>query len=114
MAVKGTEAKERLMKKIITAMPAEDYVGCVDKKYYFWSVEDGQKTQVCMTLTCPKTPVEVDNSNVFIAASMGLNKNDNRLNFEDDMPTVTTTAKKVEVTEEEKANISKLLKELGL
>lgn len=112
MAVKGTEAKERLMKKIITAMPAEDYVGCVDKKYYFWSIEDGQKVQVCMTLTCPKTPVEVDNGNVFVAASMGINKNDNRLNFEDISTPVAT--KKVEVSEEEKENIAKLLKELNL
>lgn len=113
MAVKGTEAKERLMKKIIGAVPAEDYVGCVDKKYYFWSIEDGQKTQVCLTLTCPKTPVEVDGSNVFVAASMGMSRDNNRIDFED-MPAVPTAAKKVEITEEEKANIAKLLKELNL
>lgn len=113
MAVKGTEAKTRLMNKIIAAIPEEDYAGCLDKKYYFWSIEDGVRTQVCLTLTCPKTPIEIDEGNKFIAASMGC---DNRLNFED-MPTdaiPVAQKKNVQVSDEEKANLEKLLKELGL
>lgn len=113
MAVKGTEAKTRLMNKIIAAIPAEDYAGCLDKKYYFWSMEDGVRTQVCLTLTCPKTPIEIDEGNKFIAASMEI---DNRLNFED-MPTDTTPVvqkKNVQISDEEKANLKKLLKELDL
>lgn len=116
MAVKGTEAKTRLMNKIIAAIPAEDYAGCLDKKYYFWSMEDGVRTQVCLTLTCPKTPIEIDEGNKFIAASMEC---DNRLNFED-MPTDTIPVmihmpkKNVQVSDEEKENLKKLLKELDL
>ena len=39
---RGNDAKEKLISKIIAAL-GSDYVGCIDKKYYFNSEE---KTQV--------------------------------------------------------------------
>lgn len=49
----ATNAKEKFVAKVIEAMGAT-YLGTQDKKYYF--EQDG--TQIAMTLTCPKVPVE--------------------------------------------------------
>ena len=91
---KGTEAKENLLKKILESL-SEDYIGCFDKKHYFWSKEEGQKVQVCITMTCPKTPVGVNDNT----------SNNNSLNFEEIKP---------ERSEEEKKNIENLIERLGL
>ena len=53
---KGQEAKEYVAKKLKEAF-GEDYIGEVDKKYYVWSYEGGQKMQIAIAMTCPKTPV---------------------------------------------------------
>lgn len=92
---KGTEAKENLLKKILESLPSEDYIGCFDKKHYFWSKEEGQNVQVCITMTCPKTPVEVNGDTPY----------NNSLDFEE---------VKSEQTEEEKKNIKDLIERLGL
>lgn len=39
---KGTEAKNKFINDIINALPEGSYVGCFDKKYYFWSEENGE------------------------------------------------------------------------
>lgn len=49
----ATNAKEKFVAKVIEAMSAA-YLGTQDKKYYF--EQDG--TQIAMTLTCPKVPIE--------------------------------------------------------
>lgn len=49
----ATNVKEKFVAKIIEAIGAA-YLGTQDKKYYF--EQDG--TQIAMTLTCPKTPIE--------------------------------------------------------
>lgn len=58
---KGSQAKENLIARIVENLPDGTYIGCYDKKHYFWSQEDGEKIQVCMSLTCPKTPIETEN-----------------------------------------------------
>lgn len=57
MAVAGTEAKEKLINKIIAAL-GSDYVGCSGGKYYFNSMENGKLKQVCISMTCPKVTLE--------------------------------------------------------
>lgn len=59
MAVKGTAAKNLVENKIKEAFGA-DFIGIVDKKLYVWSQEGGEKVQVCLALTCPKVPIDVD------------------------------------------------------
>ena len=49
----ATNVKEKFVAKIIEAIGAA-YLGTQDKKYYF--EQDG--TQIAMTLTCPKVPIE--------------------------------------------------------
>lgn len=49
----ATNAKEKFVARVIEAI-GDVYLGTQDKKYYF--EQDG--TQIAMTLTCPKVPVE--------------------------------------------------------
>lgn len=55
---RGTIAKTNLLEKFKTAL-GQDFVGmdADGKKAYFWSDENGEKVQVCITMTVPKTPL---------------------------------------------------------
>ena len=96
---KGAIAKENLIKRFATAVGA-DYVGTEDgKKFYFWSQENGEKMQVAITMTVPKTP-------------FSCNAQGGDLNFEDEPATPTKAP--VEMQEDEKATLERLMKELDL
>ena len=56
MAAKGNIAKEKVLEKIAQSF-GSDWIGIYDKKAYLWSEENGEKIQIALTLTCPKTPV---------------------------------------------------------
>ena len=104
---KGTIAKDLVEKKIISAFGA-DYVGTVDKKIYVQALENGEKVQVAISLTCPKIPVTVDNT-----VQIG------DFNFEDPTPTVTVSASSTgfipaEISDEERKNVADLMARLGL
>lgn len=96
MAAKGSIAKDNLIKRFATAVGA-DYLGTDDgKKFYFISTENGEKVQVAITMTVPKTPfagAPVDNG---------------ELNFED------TPRVMKEMDESEAAVLARLKEELGL
>jgi len=95
---RGAEAKANFIKRLSTAFGA-DYIGEVDKKYYVWSTENGERIQLAIALTCPKTSVAVQG-------------NGGDLNFEDDDTSITKT--KVEMDADEKATLERLMKELDL
>lgn len=59
MPAKGNIAKEQVT-KIITEAFGNNFVAVVDKKIYVWTEEGGEKVQVAISLTCPKSPVAVD------------------------------------------------------
>ena len=105
MAAKGTLAKENLIKMMAGALPAGTYIGEFDKKYYFWSEENGEKVQIAIAMTCPKNPV----GEVSIPTSGGIA-------FSAAAPTVIApvTHEPAEISEEEKANIADLMAKLGL
>ena len=94
---KGSIAKENLIKRFAAAV-GEDYICEKDKKFYFWSTENGERVQVAIALTVPKTPVEC-------TAPGG------DLNFDTEAPAST---KPVEMGEDEKATLDRLMAELGL
>lgn len=94
---KGSIAKENLLKRFATAV-GEDYICEKDKKFYFWSTENGERVQVAISMTVPKTPVEC-------------NSPGGDLNFDTEAP---APAKPVEMGEDEKATLSRLMEELGL
>lgn len=105
---RGNEAKEKLMNKIIQ-MPNISFIGCYDKKYYFFEEENGEQVQIAISLTCPKNPIQIDTNVSTDAGDWDFSDN----------PKVNTTvavanAAPAEITEEEKANIADLLLKLGL
>lgn len=95
---KGSIAKENLIKRFVTAV-GEDFICERDKKFYFWSTENGERVQVAVALTVPKTPVEC-------------NSPGGDLNFEGD--TTPAVQKPVEMGADEQATLARLMEELGL
>lgn len=106
MAVKGQVAKENFVQKVIELFK-DNYVGCVDKKWYFWEEENGERVQVAISLTCPKTPVSVSN----YTPTFG-----NGIDFEAPTNIVEENSSnlKVEISEEERQNILELMSILNL
>ena len=105
---RGNEAKEKLMNKIIQ-MPNVSFIGCYDKKYYFFEEDNGEQVQIAISLTCPKNPIQVDTT---------VTTNAGDWDFSDNSKVNTTVAvanaAPAEITEEEKKNIADLLLKLGL
>ena len=89
------QAKSDFAKKVIEKMPEGSFITCQDKKYYFWS----NGIQVCMALTCPKTPVGESSSPPSTFPPV------------EEKEIKSTT---VEYTPEERATIEKLMSALGI
>lgn len=101
---KGSIAKDNLIKRFATAV-GDDYIGASDdgKKFYFWSIENGEKMQVCISLTVPKTPIACGNVN------------NGKLEFGDNPDSgVVVPQKMKEMDESEAAILARLKEELGL
>lgn len=101
---KGSVAKEAVEKKIQAAF-GEDYIGVYDKKLYVWAVENGERVQIAITLTCPKVQIEAHTT-----TSLG------DFNFEDDSNIViaATDYQPAEITDDERARVNDLMKMLDL
>jgi hypothetical protein len=101
---KGALAKEALIKRFATAV-GNDYCGELDKKYYFWSVENGERVQIAVSMTCPKTPIEFQGHG-------------GDLNFDDEDSGggggSAPAASPVAMSEDEAATLERLMKELDL
>lgn len=93
---KGSIAKTNLLERFKTALGA-DYVGADSdgKKFYFWSTENGEKMQVCITMTVPKTPLTTDSM-------------PKEMVFDDGPVPVSP------IGEDEQATLDRLMKELNL
>lgn len=105
---KGAVAKEKVEKKIAEAFGA-DFIGNFDKKIYVWANDGGERVQIAISLTCPKTPVATSGSTAIgdydFAESITLTEKD----LETAIP-----VEKVEISEEEKNNLADLLAKFGL
>lgn len=97
---KGANAKIAVTNKIANAF-GEDWIGEVNKKLYVWADDGGERVQISIALTCPKTPIDAPDKNYVP---------DNDWS-EDSTPTPKVN---VEISEEEKKNISDLMERLGL
>lgn len=104
---RGSVAKEAVVNKIAAAF-GNDYIGEYDKKYYVWANEGGERIQIAISLTCPKTPIEIAT----------VVSDDGDWDFSDNKPKATTVAVSnaapAEITDEEKENIAALMERLGL
>lgn len=103
---KGAEAKAKIANKLAEVF-GQDWIGEYDKKYYVWSSESGERIQVCISMTCPKTPIEVATN---VASDGDWDWND----FKPAGAVAVANAAPAEITEEEKQNIADLLNKLGL
>ena len=102
---KGTIGKQNVINKIKQAFGA-DFIGEYDKKIYVWTTENGERIQIALSLTCPKTPVSISD-----------NPTTGDFNFEDDAPNVVVAAgayQPAEITKEERERVNDLMKRLGL
>ena len=98
---KGAIAKEALLKRFAAAV-GEDYICEKDKKFYFWSSENGERVQVAISMTVPKVQVECNSAG-------------GDLNFEDDSPAgVVAPTKMKQMDESEAAIFARLKEELDL
>ena len=94
---KGSIAKENLIKRFKAAV-GDAFIGESDKKFYFWSEENGERVQVALALTVPKVPLAAESGD---------------LNFDDDeAPAATAKVAPMEVSEQE--TFDRLMKDLGL
>ena len=98
---KGTVAKEQIAKKMAEVFGA-DWIGERDKKYYLWANENGERIQIAISMTCPKTPI----------GEAGATTDSNVLNFEDGTTAGGETP--IEITIDEKKNVVDLMARLGL
>lgn len=102
---KGTLAKQNVTDKIRKAFGA-DFIGEYDKKIYVWAEDGGEKVQIALSLTCPKTPVMIADAPV-----------SGDFNFEDDVPSTVVAAapfQPAEITQEERDTVAQLMAQLGL
>lgn len=99
MAIRGTEAKNYVTKKIQEAFgPA--FLGIVDKKLYISVKENGENLQVAISLTCPKENLEFSTN---VAPTTG----------EATAPQIDAPAS-AQFTAKEIETIEKLMKRVGL
>lgn len=98
---KGAVAKENAAKKMAEVF-GSNWIGEYDKKYYIWSEENGEKVQIAISMTCPKTPI----------GEVGAITDSNVLNFEDGVASGGDA--KVDITPDEKKNVADLMARLGL
>lgn len=102
---KGSIAKDNLIKRFQDAAGA-DYAGTEDgKKFYFWSTENGERVQVAITMTVPKTP--------FAGGGVATPAASNEIHF-GGAGARTAAATQTEMSEDEQATLKKLMEELGL
>ena len=102
---KGTIGKQNVINKIKQAFGA-DFIGEYDKKLYVWTIENGERIQIALSLTCPKVPVAISD-----------NPTTGDFNFEDDAPNVVVAAgafQPAEITTEERERVNDLMRKLGL
>jgi hypothetical protein len=104
---KGTIAKQNVINKIAQSFGA-DYIGEVDKKIYVWAEENGEKVQIALSLTCPKTAV---------AAAAPAGVKNGGFDFETPAavaPVASASFEPAEITDEERNNIAAMMARLGL
>ena len=100
---RGSVAKEKVTNKIANAF-GEDFIGEVNKKLYVWCDDGGERVQISIALTCPKTLIDAPDKN-FVPDNDWSDGGGLR-----EAPSLPAT----EITEDEKKNISDLMARLGL
>ena len=104
MAVRGNVAKQNVINKIKEAFGA-DYVGEFDKKIYVFADDGGERVQIALSLTCPK-------SQIGLIEEKKLSYNTG-INFEDSSTIIQGKASS-DISESEREKVRELMKKLNL
>jgi hypothetical protein len=106
MAAKGSNAKSVIIQKLKDVF-GKDYIGEFNSKHYIWSDDGGEKVQIAISLTCPKTQVEVVNTKDIFSDGF---------DFENTEPAVAapTSFEPAQITQEEQDNLATIMARLGL
>lgn len=103
---RGSIAKVNIENTLKTAF-GNDWIGNVGGKLYVWANDGGERIQICLALTAPKTAVEAPAPAAELAApSFGWH-------FGSSAP-AAEPAPAATITAEEQDNIRKMLENLGL
>lgn len=97
---RGDTAKNRVIDKIAEAF-GDDFIGYIDKKVYVWENDGGERVQIAISMTCPKTFIDAPVKTTSTA----------RAGFFEDEPVQKAPAT---ISDAEKKNVEDLMKELGL
>jgi hypothetical protein len=101
---KGAVAKQNVVAKLKEVFK-ENYIGESSNKHYVWADDGGEKVQIAISLTCPKTPIgTVDMSSAF----------GDGMDFEAAPVIAQTTFTPAEITPEEEQNLADMMAALGL
>lgn len=99
MAARGTYAKAEVTKRIAEAFGSQ-YLGEFDKKLYLSMRESGEEVQIAITLTCPKVLVQTSSNDV--------------METDKEKDIVEVKAASSDFSANERENIERLMRELGL
>lgn len=100
---RGAIAKQQVENRIRLEF-GDDFVGSNGKELFVWGEENGERVQIKIALTCPKTEYNgPDVSSGKPAPKAALDWSDN-----------TTETPVTELTQEEKETVNNLLEKLGL
>jgi len=102
---RGSVAKEKVTEKIKAAF-GSDYIGEVDKKVYVWADDGGERVQIALSMTCPKVMINTVNTSE-------LSYNTGR-DFSNDDVIAISPEKVIEISDEERENVRKLMQRMGL
>ena len=101
---RGSIAKNNITEKLKNFF-GTDFIGEVDRKLYIWADDGGERVQIAIAMTCPKTNVDFGETGGFIepGSTTGVYAGKR-----------IETQPIVEMTPEEQENIATLIAKLGL
>ena len=100
---RGNLAKEQV-NKIIEKAFGPDYITIDGSKIYVWAQDGNERVQIALAMTCPKTPIETDNT-------VRSNEPENVFN---NYGAAKASASANDMSEQEQETIRALMERLGL
>ena len=100
---RGAIAKTNVEAKIKDAF-GQDFIGIQDKKLYVYADDGGEKVQIAIALTCPKTAIATDSHGDYDFTGAA--------NVESNI--TLQNSKPAEITEEETKSLQELLEKFNL
>ena len=101
---RGSVAKDKVV-EIMKEAFGPDFITVEGSKVYVWAQDANERVQIALTMTCPKTFIETENS-----GNSGFPKSA----FDEDPAETASSANAKDVTPQEQENIRALLERLGL